>query len=221
MVFSLCEWGQGDPWKWAPQIANSWRIHEDTMPWWWGNQGTLAVIESAAGLSQYAGPGGWNMLDIMQILVFENQWIDSKTCFSFWALVNSPLVTGSDIRDLGWNEPKAQIIMNSDVIAVNQDPLAKAGDRIVKYEDNTQVWAKDLADGSKAIILFNPHDLEEKRVAVQWSQLGLPANSTMDLYNLWTHKEMGRHPAGFSELVWPHDVVMMRATPVEEPSSST
>ena len=136
--------------------------------------------------------------------------------------------------------------MNSDVIAVNQDPLAKAGDRIVKYEDNTQVWAKDLADGSKAclcavflacpssvlqfptnecplqaIILFNPHDLEEKRVAVQWSQLGLPANSTMDLYNLWTHKEMGRHPAGFSELVWPHDVVMMRATPVEEPSSST
>lgn len=36
-------------------VANSWRIHEDHLPLWWGSQGTANIIESFANKSSYAG----------------------------------------------------------------------------------------------------------------------------------------------------------------------
>jgi alpha-galactosidase len=46
--------------------------------------------------------------------------LQSQTEFSFWALFNSPLIVTTDIRDMS---NKADILLNREVIAVNQDPV--------------------------------------------------------------------------------------------------
>jgi alpha-galactosidase len=46
--------------------------------------------------------------------------LQSQTEFSFWALFKSPLIVTTDIRDMS---NKADILLNREVIAVNQDPV--------------------------------------------------------------------------------------------------
>jgi hypothetical protein len=50
------------------KVGNSWRVGPDHLPVWWTppfqqdpgqGQGTANIIEHMAGLSSYAGPGGW------------------------------------------------------------------------------------------------------------------------------------------------------------------
>lgn len=44
ILYSICNWGEDQPWVWGPSMANSWRISGDiwdsfdgdngTCPWW-------------------------------------------------------------------------------------------------------------------------------------------------------------------------------------------
>lgn len=64
------------------------------------------------------------------------------------------------------------IITNVEVIAVNQDPLGRQG-RKVKDEGDSEVWSKELHDGSRAVLLFNRSE-NEKEIHFLWSEVGLP-----------------------------------------------
>ena len=55
---------------------------------------------------------------------------------SLWAIMNAPLIVATEIRNM--TAQKASILLNSEVIAVNQDTLARAGDMIANVSD-TQV----------------------------------------------------------------------------------
>jgi len=48
---------------------------------------------------------------------------------------------------------KASIVANEEVIAVDQDPLSQAGDRIYVTPKNGQVWKKQLADGEGKVFI--------------------------------------------------------------------
>jgi len=61
--------------------------------------------------------------------------------------------------------------MNREVIAVDQDSLGMQG-RKVRDSSARQVWVKPLADGSRAVILFN-RGSEESPIAVPWEDIGL------------------------------------------------
>ena len=61
MWFETCDWGEDEPWTWGITIANSWRIHADHLPLWWGAGGTANIIESFANKSAYAGVIGDNV----------------------------------------------------------------------------------------------------------------------------------------------------------------
>jgi hypothetical protein len=68
-------------------------------------------------------------------------------------LLNSPLLVSTDIREPYMTEEKKAILLNAEVIAVNQDPLGKQGERIALYDCpngsngnlTCQIWAKPLA----------------------------------------------------------------------------
>ena len=59
--FSACIWGTGNPWLWIQPLANSWRIDDDISSSW---DSLLRCLDNAHGLSQFAGPGAWNDLDM-------------------------------------------------------------------------------------------------------------------------------------------------------------
>lgn len=221
IFFSICEWGRYDPWTWGMKVGNSWRVGPDHLPLWWTppfqqdpgqGQGTANIIEHMAGLSSYAGPGGWNDPDFLMPgywWLSENEQISE---FSFWCLWASPLIVATDVRVLS----DKKHILNKEAIAVNQDKLGIPGDRIANYTNGGQVWAKPLSNGSWAVILYNPNFFESVDIPVSWDQIrGWPAgNKNALVRDLWKHENQGVWSVGFlGKRVEAHAVRFITVTP--------
>jgi alpha-galactosidase len=97
------------------------------------------------------------------------------------------------------------------VIAVNQDALGMQGRRVRKDGD-TEVWAKQLRDGSRAVILFN-RGIDETQISVSWEELGYPAHLSVGVRDLWIKKDLGGFTSRFGAKVPSHGVVMVKVTP--------
>jgi alpha-galactosidase len=103
------------------------------------------------------------------------------------------------------------ILTNKEAIAVDQDSLGKQGIK-VRDDGDSEVWVKQLSDGSRAVVLFN-RSLEDTEIAVSWEELGYPAHLKAKVRDLWKHKSLGKYKGGFSAEVASHDVVMITVTP--------
>jgi len=62
IFYSLCEWGVGDPAKWAGAVGNSWRTTGDIQRSWGS---ILANLDKNDQWHSYAGPGGVRALSFM------------------------------------------------------------------------------------------------------------------------------------------------------------
>lgn len=62
IFFSMCQWGQEDPWNWAAPVGNSWRTTGDISGKF---TSMLSILEKQRGLSKFAGPGAWNDPDML------------------------------------------------------------------------------------------------------------------------------------------------------------
>jgi len=126
---------------------------------------------------------------------------------SLWSILAAPLLAGNDLEHM--SQEILEILINKDVIAVDQDPAGKQGTRVSKSGDG-EVWAKPLADGSKAVGLFN-RGSSEATVAVNWSDVGFkrPPQHGRDL---WRHKDVTLGTAQFSTAVPSHGVVLLRVS---------
>ena len=58
--------------------------------------------------------------------------IEYKTHFALWAISKAPLIIGCDITQM--SKEIKDILMNTEVIAVNQDSLGEQGRKIKKYD---------------------------------------------------------------------------------------
>jgi alpha-galactosidase len=77
IVFSICNWGQKEPWRWGPRTGNLWRTTTDIADSWDGNVkwpdgaccaiGELDIVDNQLGLEAYAGPGHWNDPDMLAV----------------------------------------------------------------------------------------------------------------------------------------------------------
>jgi len=215
-LFNVCGWGREDPWVWGPGISNTWRVGPDHIPLWWTwnmsqdpgqGQGTANIIQHMAGLSKYAGPGGWNDPDFLMTGEWWMEEIDSQTEFSFWCLFAAPLFVATDVRILN----NKQEILNKEAIAVNQDPLGKAGDLRASFPDGGQVWSKVLSKNRWAVILYNSNIvMDNTNVTVNWSKHlpGWPSGKTVaSLRDIWLHQNIGTFKNSYtSGWLQPHQV---------------
>jgi len=134
IVFSMCEWGTAKPWMWAANVGNLWRTTTDILDQWAGKgkeygAGAITIVDMNVDLADYAGPGHWNDPDMLH--------------FSLWAMLAAPLIAGNDLGNM---KPEiAEILMNKEVIAVDQDPLGKQGKR-VRHENDQDIFVKPLQD---------------------------------------------------------------------------
>ena len=103
------------------------------------------------------------------------------------------------------------ILTNHEVIAVDQDSLGRQGRRVWKNGD-LEVWSKALADGSRAVILFNRGEAE-KEVTANWTDLDYPASVSATVRDLWQKKDLGKFTGKFSAPVAAHGVVMVTVKP--------
>jgi len=97
------------------------------------------------------------------------------------------------------------------VIAVDQDALGMQG-RKVRDNGPQEVWMKPLADGARAVILFN-RGTEPSDIAVSWDEIGLPAAGQALVRDVWGKADVGAFGGRHQAKVPPHDVVLLRITP--------
>ena len=101
------------------------------------------------------------------------------------------------------------LLTNDEVIEVDQDPLGRQASRVAQ-EGDSQVWAKDMEDGSKAVGLFNTGEIETT-VSVRWSDLGI--KDKRRVRDLWRQKDVGMFEDRFEAKVPRHSVVLIRIFP--------
>jgi alpha-galactosidase len=121
----------------------------------------------------------------------------------------APLIAGNDLRDMSTDIKS--ILTNKEVIAVNQDALGMQGRRVRKNVDS-DVWVKQLKDGSRAVILLN-RSAGAQEISVSWEELGYPGHLNAAVRDLWMGKDMGSLQGKFSANVEPHSVVMITVKP--------
>jgi alpha-galactosidase len=100
-------------------------------------------------------------------------------------------------------------LTNDDVLQVDQDPLGQ-GARQVSETDSILVYEKDLADGSKAIGVFNTGS-KAAGTNLSFSALGL--SGTQELRDLWRQKVLGTFTGEYAVKSIPsHGVLLIRAS---------
>ena len=214
VVFSICEWGTNRPWLWARGIGHLWRTTGDIQDCFdcrrdWGGMGFVHILDLQDGLEAYAGPGGWNDPDMLEVGNGGLTDVEARAHFSLWAILAAPLMAGNDLRTM--SPATREILTNPEVIAVDQDPLGRQGRRVAKRGD-LEVWARELHDGSRAVVLFNRGETDAD-VGVSWPEIGYPAHIEATVRDLWRHEELGRFPRGWTGRVPAHGAAMVRVTP--------
>jgi alpha-galactosidase len=210
ILFSICEWGNSKPWLWASKIGNMWRTTGDITDKWAGHHGYSWGVTSIADMNEplwpYAAPGHWNDPDMLEVGNGGLTDTEYRAHFSLWAMMAAPLIAGNDVATM--TAATRAILLNTDVIAVDQDPLGAQGHRVWKDGDR-EVWSKPMSDGGRAILLFNRGEAPAT-IGADWAMLDLPRSVQMRARDLWAHKDMGKRKARYEAKVASHGVVMVR-----------
>jgi alpha-galactosidase len=213
IVFSICEWGTNEPWDWAPETGHLWRTTGDIGDRW---NSMLGIVDLNAQYWQSAGPGAWNDPDMLEVGNGGMTNVEYRAHFSLWAIMAAPLMAGNDLRTIVDDSRQArairEILTNREVIAVDQDSLGVQGKLVQSSPPELQVWAKPLADGSRAVVLFNRASVPTT-MSVSWGRIGIRTDTAL-VRDLWAHEDMGRVGRRYSATVPSHGVVMLRVTPV-------
>ena len=216
IVYSLCQYGMGKVWEWGDPVGgNSWRTTGDITDTWESMSG---IGFSQAGHERFAGPGRWNDPDML--VVGHVGWgprlhptrltpNEQYTHISLWCLLSAPLLIGCDMTQL--DDFTLNLLTNDEVLEVNQDPLGRQAARVAQ-DGNTEIWMKEMEDGSRAVGLFNRGEMET-RVTARWTDLGLTGpQRTRDL---WRQKDLGVVDEEFTAPIPRHGVMLIRVTPAQ------
>jgi alpha-galactosidase len=194
-------------WEWGPQVgANLWRTTGDIS----ANFDRMRIIgQGQAGLAKFAGPGHWNDPDMLEVGNGKLTQDDNRTHMTLWAMLAAPLLAGNNLREM--TPEVAAVLMNKEVIAIDQDPLGRQGDRIYA-EGPIEIWARPLKSGGKAVAIFNfgASTLSTASIGLHLKDLGFgPTASARDV---WAAKDLGRIKDDYAVTLPAHAVQLLILT---------
>ncbi|WP_214411825.1 alpha-galactosidase D [Sphaerisporangium fuscum] len=212
-------------WK---RLANSWRTQGDVECYCGpGPNGSghpltdwshvSGRFTSAANWQPYAGPGGWNDLDSLEVGNGDRAGLTAdqrRSMFTLWAMAASPLLLGTDLTDL--DPVDVAMLTNDRLIAVDQDGVAAS--RIVN-SGSGQVWRKREAGGDYIVALFNTGTSGGSTVSVTWSQVGFSGGAKV--VDLWSGASEGTISGSYSATLRPGETRLIRVTPTSAPPASS
>lgn len=243
IMFSACNWGNDDVYKWIRESgAHLFRSTGDIQDNW---ESIKRLALSQIGNECYGGNFCHNDIDMLVVGMHggsNNEWINSteagvnviadsgetaprlggctdeeyRTHFSLWAIMNSPLMIGCDIRHM--TPATREILTNKDVIAINQDIECRGPYCIKQWNnpDNVFSLVKPLSNGDYAVGMFNFGD-RAGEMSLQFWDIGLTTASGrgLSVYDCWKHEELGTFTERFCTTVEPHGCKVLRAKVVK------
>ena len=247
------------PVEWGYPLVNSWRVsgdiatlintHAEGGGRWLEPldrpkpKNSAAFIGAKNGGNQWErvgqGTGLWAHADAMALGDPGLNLIEQQSMFNMWSITSVHLILGGDLNKItDEKEGIVQIITNEEVIAVNQDPLGRAGHVLKAYtnnptftnqnpdaataetrpEVNLTVYGRPLYDGSWALVIMN-NTKQMQNVTVSFADLDYDGSTKLTagkyyLRNLNTREEMGLFTDKFTINDLPvHGSVMIKVTP--------
>ena len=205
MVYSLCQYGFDSVWQWAPEVGgNLWRTTGDINP----SFDRMSLIgREQAGLAKYAGPGHWNDPDMLEVGNGKLSLDENRVHMGLWAMLASPLLAGNNLSLL---KPEiTAILTNREVIAIDQDPLGKQAERIFA-EGPVEIWSRPLADGSRALAVFNfgEDDTFLRGITLHLEKAG--AGNGWKARDVWAAKDLGPIGDDYKFTLKRHSSVLLR-----------
>jgi alpha-galactosidase len=217
VVLSMCNWGDGRPWEWARGLAHLWRTTPDIKDSFSGADGptwgVVPIFHRNARLADWAGPGGWNDPDMLEVGNGGMSQLEYRSHFALWCLMAAPLLIGCDITTA--SDETVELLTNPDLVAIDQDPLGRQA-KLVASEGGAHTLVKQLADGW-AVGVFN-EATAQTAVTLDWGALvGQPGQGGSWLAkDCWSGSEKTVH--GRDEVTLrPHETLVWR---LREPSHS-
>ncbi|MBO0882086.1 MAG: glycoside hydrolase family 27 protein, partial [Mycobacterium sp.] len=132
-----------EDWLWGAPIANEWRTGPNTSNTW---KNVMLNFSLNVPTYAYAGPGAWNDPGPLEIGNGALTPDEAQSEFSLWAEMAAPLLAGNDPSTM--SDATRDILTNSDVIRVDQDPLGQQG-FAVSDSNGDWVLTKPLANGGR------------------------------------------------------------------------
>jgi alpha-galactosidase len=243
--FAAMNWVRtlGQLWRIGPDI---WNYGDGQDPWNQAlsgyNLGAYQSFDNALELSRYQGPGNWNDADMLLIGDNGMTTAEERSQMSLFSALAAPLVISTDARKFepsyinahpDWAahlNASVAILGNSEVIAVDQDPLGAGGYRIAGGATNgygtpvsdsgVDVVVKPLADGSRAVVVLNK-GASSTGYTLNLSDVGFnTAGCTYSVRDLWAHSTSSS-TGSVSLTIGSHDSAMLKVTPQNGCGSST
>lgn len=217
IVLGICEWGQRNGEEWCEHVGGQlWRTSSDVRDMWkdivnQGGAGILDIINVTAPLSKQVRHGQWPDMDMLVVGLNGKggpssdlggvgcTYTEYQTQMSMWCMMSSVLALSNDLRHLTPEDKR--ILLNKEIIAIDQDPLGKAAERVVN-EAGHQVFVRPLANGSHAVAILNSGD-KAQRLSVSFKQLGLTGKYTVR--DVWQHRDIARGATKWGGKVQAHE----------------
>ena len=214
IVFSACQWGTDSVHEWIRSSgAHLFRSTEDINDSWnFIKDIALSQLDKQA----FSGAYCHNDMDMLVVGMHGkggNEYISAGGCtdeeyqthFSLWAMMNSPLMIGCDVRNL--SDETKKILLNHDIIAINQDIECRSPFKLscVSNSPDTFTLVKFLSNGDIAVGMFNIGDVPAM-VTIDFWDMGLTvsAGRNLEFYDCVEHKNIGIKKEIFSETVAAH-----------------
>ena len=201
--FNICRWQF--PGTWVTTLSDSWRMSNDinftpgSKAKW---RSVIGIINQNKYLAQYASPGHYNDMDMLEVgrgMNFE----EDKSHFTMWCILSSPLALGCDMTKIS-GETRT-ILTNKEIIALNQD-MAGLQAHLIYENDSVQIWAKNMKDRQSkefAVAMLNL-SARPAVLSVRWKDLNIVGKATVR--DLWSHADLGSVDSVFSATVQGHGV---------------
>ena len=157
ILYSICEWGKNKPYKWGRRAGNIWRTTCDILPSW---PSIVYNYEKTVKLAKYAGQGGFNDPDMLEVGNGKLSYEENKAHFTLWAMMSAPLILGNDVRTFlnedgtPNNDNKIlKILTKKEIIDIDQDKLAIPCQRV--KTGLKDILVKPLSNNRVAVCFFN------------------------------------------------------------------
>ena len=216
ILFAACNWGSENSWRWMRSIgAHTYRSTGDIFD---NFRSFMGIFQSQLEHLCQSGPYCFNDMDMLTVGMYNQGNVAiGKPCtdseyrmqFSLWCLAGTPLIMGSDIRNMP--PQMEELLLNKELIAINQDPECRppylVGKRSVMVpEENTNeaveplrmvkdkllTFIKHLSNQEFAIAYYNLHE-EEQEMHCIFADVGLPYASGygFDMTDIFTGEHIG------------------------------
>jgi len=209
MVFSVCDWGNQSPWNWAPSMSTMWRTSQDII--YYGEQANLDRVLSNFDSAQHPSaqtPGHYNDPDMLIVGMSGFNLAQNRTHMALWAIASAPLLAGNNLASM--SSDTKSVLTNSEVIAINQDPLAKQGTKMSGGGTGLEIYNKALSGtGRRAVLLLN-RGTATATMTVRFADIGL--GSTASVRNVWAATDLGTKTTSTDVSVPARDSVLLVVT---------